>query len=93
MPEQQLLYIVPTVITVVLILILLVYLSIKAHLRKVETGHEGIVGERGEIKGGKAFVHGELWKVRSDDTLEEGDSIVVVGVESMILQVQKAKKV
>ena len=79
----------PATVTVVVIAVLLVYLSIKAHRRRVETGVEGIVGEEGTYSGGKAFVHGELWSVKNNEGLAEGDSIVVEGVERMILRVRK----
>ncbi len=81
--------VVPLAVAFALITLFLLRLVIKAHLRKVETGNEGLVGERGVIKGGKVFVHGELWGVEDITGLNEGDSVKVVAVNRMSLQVKK----
>jgi len=87
-PEPIIIWL-PATVTVVVIAAILIYLSIKAHRGRVETGAEGIVGEEGVFRGGRAFVHGELWQVKSNEELAEGDSIVVEGVERMTLRVRK----
>jgi membrane-bound serine protease (ClpP class) len=80
----------PLIVVIALIVAFLVYLVVKAHGRKVETGNEGLLGEAGIYKGdGKVFIHGELWKVESHDQLNVGDKIVVEGVERMLLRVRK----
>jgi len=79
----------PIGIVVIAIVVLLTYLVIKAHQRKVETGNEGLIGEYGVVKNGKVFVHGELWKAESEEKLDEGDKVVVTGVERMMLHVRK----
>jgi len=87
-PEPIIIWL-PATVTFVVIAAILIYLSIKAHRGRVETGAEGIVGEEGVFRGGRAFVHGELWQVKSNEELAEGDSIVVEGVERMTLRVRK----
>ena len=80
----------PVYLAVLIIVVFLVYLSILAHRRKVETGAQGIKGEEGIYRGGgKVFVHGELWAVESEDNLSEGDKVIVEGVERMTLRVKK----
>ena len=81
---------VPIAIAVGLIVALLVYLVVKAHSNKVGTGVQGLVGERGVFKGnGNVFVHGELWKAECNEVLNEGDKVIVEGVDRMILRVRK----
>ena len=66
-----------------------------AQLRKVEKkiGGEAIVGEEGEVvsfSGGKGYarVRGEIWKIKSQDTLREGDEIVVKERKGLTLIVE-----
>jgi membrane-bound serine protease (ClpP class) len=80
----------PIAAVVIVIVAFLVWLTVKAHKRKVETGTQGIVGEKGIYKGGgKAFVHGELWYVEDAGGLAEGDKVVVEQVDRMLLRVRK----
>lgn len=60
---------------------------------RVTTGHEGLIGERGQVRstkdgGYKVFVHGELWRAESDDTLGEKQAIEVVAVRGLTLTVK-----
>jgi membrane-bound serine protease (ClpP class) len=81
----------PVTAVSVLIVVFLIYLSIRAHRRKVETGNEGLIGEEGVYRGGgKAFIHGELWRVEGEG-LDEGDEIVVEDIDRMTLRVRKIK--
>ncbi|HEX2964606.1 MAG TPA: NfeD family protein, partial [Syntrophorhabdaceae bacterium] len=68
--------------------------AIRAHMSKVSTGIEGLIGETGIAKtdvmlAGKVQVHGELWNARSIATIKAGDEIVVTGVERLVLEVKK----
>ncbi len=68
--------------------------AVKARMSKVKTGREGLAGETGTatsdvFESGKVFVHGELWKARSDEPIKKGDRVVVEKVEDMILKVAK----
>ncbi len=76
------------------IALLLIYLIAKTLPRKPLTGAEGMIGERGIARTpikpkGKVFVHGELWDAISDEEIEEGEEVVVIGYEGMILKVKK----
>ena len=69
--------------------------AIRAHLAKVKTGREGLVGETGVVRtdiapSGKVFVHGELWDAMSEEPLRAGERVKVVAVTGMTVKVEKA---
>lgn len=68
--------------------------ALRAHMSKVTTGVEGLIGETGVAKTdiigtGKVQVHGELWNARSSSAVKAGDEIVVTGVERLVVEVKK----
>ena len=92
--------IITTVIVISSLFILLIYLVVKARMRKVESGVEGMIGEIGEVideiifgKGGAVKVHGEIWnaelKKAVDEKIEPGDKVKVVSVNNLKLIVEK----
>jgi membrane-bound serine protease (ClpP class) len=88
--------IIPITIFMVLMVFILTRLAIKAHLSKVSTGEEGIVGEEGKTvtevyKNGKVFVHGEYWNAFSDETIPPETKIKVIKVDGMKLKVKKTE--
>jgi membrane-bound serine protease (ClpP class) len=60
---------------------------------RVQTGAEGMVGERGEVMErvaggeGRVRVRGEIWAARSDAALEPGARVRVLGVDGLTLEV------
>ncbi len=69
-------------------------LSLRAYLIKPATGAEGLVGEKGVAKTridleGKIFIHGEFWNATSEEVVEAGEKVKVVGVENLLLRVTK----
>jgi membrane protein implicated in regulation of membrane protease activity len=67
----------------------------KAWLRPVVTGKEYIINSTGEVidaQGNRVHVrvHSEIWSAESSDTLQPGDRIIVTGLESLTLKVEKA---
>ncbi len=69
-------------------------LSLRAYLTKPFTGAEGLVGEKGIAKTridpeGKVFIHGEFWNATSEEVVEAGGKVKVVGVENLLLRVTK----
>jgi membrane protein implicated in regulation of membrane protease activity len=60
---------------------------------RVQTGAEGMVGERGEVierlsgGAGRVRVHGEIWTARSEVALEPGARVRVIGVDGLTLEV------
>jgi len=73
----------------------IVYKVVRAHKGKVTTGQEGLVGEQGEVKQavpaggeGKVLVHGEYWRARSAQTVNQGAPVRVTAVDGMLLTVE-----
>lgn len=86
----------PVLIAVVLVtialLILLVQLALRAQRRPIVSGREEMLGSTGEviiIKGDeerpRARIRGELWQIRSNVPLQQGQLIKVVGIDELIL--------
>ena len=70
-------------------------LVVKAHLAKVTTGKEGLVGEIGVartdiVAEGDVNVHGEIWRAVSDQPIEAGQKVRVVAVEGLVVKVEPA---
>lgn len=68
--------------------------AVKAQLSKVKTGREGLIGETGTARtdifdAGKIVVHGEIWNARSKEQIKNGEKVVVVGIEGLMLVVTK----
>ena len=69
--------------------------GLKAQRKKVTTGHEGIIGEKGiSISNlnpmGEVRVHGEIWSGESvEGDIKRGEAISVVGIENLRLKVKK----
>jgi membrane-bound serine protease (ClpP class) len=75
---------------------LLISYGLAAQGRKVTTGAKGLIGQSGTVldwseADGHVLVDGERWHARSDDALNEGDSIKVKSVEGLTLIVTSAK--
>ncbi len=89
--------ILPAVIITALFFSLTIALVIKAYRRKPATGAEGLLGIEGEAKTdlnkkGLVFVHGEIWKAWSDESIKAGEKIVVDKVENLRLKVRPKNK-
>jgi membrane-bound serine protease (ClpP class) len=70
--------------------------AVRAQLMKVKTGSEGLVGETGVARTqftaggqGKVMVHGELWKASSEEEIHEGDAIIVIALDGLLVKVRK----
>lgn len=92
--------IITTVIVVSGLFILLIYLVVKAHKKKVVTGEQGLIGEICEViekiesgKMGAVKLRGEIWNaIVSADTAEKipaRSKVKVVAVNNLTLTVQK----
>ncbi len=87
---------VPVVIVVSVFFLAVVSLALRAYQRKPQTGDQGILGEVGRVREpirpetpGKVFVHGEIWNARSEEILEKGTIVEVVGIDHLLLTVKK----
>jgi membrane-bound serine protease (ClpP class) len=64
--------------------------SVAARRAPVRVGPEQIVGLEGVVRpGGNVFVRGELWRVRSDEALHEGDRVTVDALDGLTLAVHR----
>lgn len=69
--------------------------GIKAQRKKVATGNEGIVGEKGiaisTLKPlGEIKVHGEIWSAESTDgEIKKGNAVSIIGIENLTLKVKR----
>ncbi len=86
--------IIPAVLVSAAFFIFAVTKAIKARLSKPTTGMEGLVGEIGIAATtitpeGKVSIHGEFWDVISDQNIERGEKVQVVGVMNLKLKVKK----
>jgi membrane-bound serine protease (ClpP class) len=90
--------IIPVALAVSLTFFFLVSLVVRAHLRRVTTGPEGLIGEIGTARTdlaptGKVFVHGELWEAEAEGFISKGAKVIVLKILSpMGLRVAAAEK-
>jgi membrane-bound serine protease (ClpP class) len=87
----------PTAVFLGLVMVGSAYLAVTTRDVKRKNALDDFPGTRGEIKevskngkAGKVFVHGELWKFKSDEELNPGDEAVVVEAHGLTLKVKKA---
>jgi membrane-bound serine protease (ClpP class) len=77
--------------------IVVIWLAIKAQLRKHFTGVEAMVGTEAEVvtdidNEGKVFLKGEYWKATSEKPIKKGAKVRVIKVEGLRLIVEEIKK-
>jgi membrane-bound serine protease (ClpP class) len=88
-------FIIPVAVGLSLIFIFLIAITIRAHMRRVYTGKEGLVGEIGVAQSdlkpeGKVFVHGELWNAEATEEMPKGSKVKVLEVmKSLKIKVSK----
>ena len=64
--------------------------AMRARWNKIRVGAAAMVAERGVVIGGKVEVRGELWMARGvAGDLVEGDVVRVIGVDGMVLVVER----
>jgi membrane-bound serine protease (ClpP class) len=86
--------IIPAVLVSAAFFIFAVTMAIRARLSKPTTGMEGLIGEKGIATTpiapeGKVSIHGEFWNVISDQTIDKGEKVQVIGVTNLKLKVKK----
>lgn len=91
-------FVLPVVVAIAGVVGMLMWLVVGAHRGPVHTGGEGLVGKTGraatdlEPDGhGRVFVHGELWRARSEVPVRRGDAVEIVKVEpNLVVRVRPA---
>jgi len=87
--------ILPVVVMSALMFIITVTIAVRVHREKTDTGKEGLIGMRAEVKTeinptGQVFVHGEYWNARSSEPFHKGETVTIVGIEGLTLIVKKS---
>ncbi|MFW6147017.1 MAG: NfeD family protein [Thermodesulfobacteriota bacterium] len=86
----------PTIVMVGGFFMGIAYLAFRAYREQPKGGMEGLIGEAATVKEkidpvGLVFTHGEYWKASSDEVVDEGEKVEVVGSEGLELIVRKKK--
>jgi membrane-bound serine protease (ClpP class) len=86
--------IIPAVMVSAAFFIFAVTKAVNARLKKPTTGMEGLVGEVGIASTpitleGKISIHGEFWNATSDQSIEQGEKVQVIGMVNLKLKVKK----
>ena len=84
------------------VMILVFFLLVRPLVMKIphsdskKTGTAALMGEEGivvetitRIEGGRVKVGGEVWKAKSDETIEKDSLVIVTGVEGVTLNVRR----
>ncbi len=88
---------VPAILTASGFFIVVIWLAIKAQMRKHSTGVEAMIGSEAEAvtdiaNEGKVFLNGEYWKATSKEPVKKGAKVRVVKVDGLSLIVEEIKK-
>jgi membrane-bound serine protease (ClpP class) len=88
--------ILPVVIALSAILLFLVRLAVISQRRPSVTGAAGMVGAAGAALTaipaggeGRVFVRGEIWSARSAEAIAAGDSVLISGIDGLVLTVRR----
>jgi len=83
-------------LTVGIILWFAIWFALKTKKRKITTGKEGLLGEKGKTvkplsPEGMIFIQGEYWKARSNSVeIPAGTAVIVRGYDGLVLIVEPA---
>ena len=85
----------PTIVLVGGFFVIVAGVAFRALRGKPTGGADGILGETGVVKEliepeGMVFVHGEYWRAFSEERIEPGEPVEVVGINGLLLNVRKA---
>jgi len=85
---------IPLVVTVTALLggfwALAIAKAVAVRRQPASVGPQQIVGMEGVVRGdGQVFVHGELWRARSTDSLHAGERVRVAALDGLTLDVHR----
>lgn len=88
---------IPAVAVASIFFIVVIWLAVKAQLRKHFSGVESMIDAEGEAvteiaNEGKVFLKGEYWKVTSEKPIRKGAKVKILKVEGLNLSVEEIKK-
>jgi membrane-bound serine protease (ClpP class) len=99
LPELQigLRLILPMVVTLSGIILFLVSLGLRAQKQPAVTGESGMLHAPGQALTsidpggvGRVATHGEIWSATASEPIHQGDPVVVVGMNGLLLTVKRA---
>jgi len=84
----------PTIVLVGGFFVIVAGVAFRALRRKPTGGADGILGEAGVAREliepeGLVFVHGETWRAFSEERIEPGETVEVVSINGLLLNVRK----
>jgi membrane-bound serine protease (ClpP class) len=87
---------IPAVTVASAFFIVVIYLAVKAQMRKHFTGAEAMIGEEAEVvrdieQQGEVFIKGEYWKAKSAAPIPKGAKVKIISVDGMMLTVEEIK--
>jgi membrane-bound serine protease (ClpP class) len=88
---------VPAIVVASGFFIVVIWLAVKAQMRKHFTGTEAMINSEAEVvtdidNEGKVFLKGEYWKAISEKPIKKGAKVKIVKVEGLSLIVEEIKK-
>ncbi|MFA5323559.1 MAG: NfeD family protein, partial [Smithella sp.] len=88
---------VPAVVVASGFFIVVIWLALKAQLRKHFSGAEAMIGSEAEVmkdidKEGEVFLMGEYWKAISEEPVKKGAKVRIIRVDGLKLIVEEIKK-
>ncbi|UCH06440.1 MAG: nodulation protein NfeD [Deltaproteobacteria bacterium] len=86
----------PTIVLIGGFFVGIAFLAFKAYRRTPKGGRDGLIGESGVVEEkidpeGLIFAHGEYWRATSDEIVEEGEKVRIIGLRGLKLIVEKEK--
>ena len=87
----------PTLVLVGGFFVVVSTLAFRAYRSKPKSGIEGMIGEVGLVKEtidpeGLVFVHGEYWRAKAREKIEQGENVEVESIQGLVLNVKRAMK-
>ena len=99
LPEMQigLRLILPVTFSIAGILVFLVTLGVRAQAQPATTGESGMLHAPGQALTpiapggtGRVATHGEIWTATAAESIHEGDTVIVTGVNGLVLTVRRS---
>jgi len=86
----------PTIVLIGGFFVGIAFLAFRAYRRTPKGGRDGLIGESGVVEEkidpeGLIFAHGEYWKATSNEVVEEGEKVRIIGLRGLKLIVEKEK--
>jgi membrane-bound serine protease (ClpP class) len=86
----------PTIVLIGGFFVVIAFLAFRAYKGKPTSGMEGLIGETGAVEEtidpvGLIFAHGEYWKATSNEVIEEGENVRIIGSKGLKLIVKRVE--